>query len=76
MTKTHIYVTGMAYICYRDGINRITEILRDDIEPQSIHPHNIDARTKILCALRFYATGSMQGVVGDTVGVSQKSVSR
>jgi hypothetical protein len=31
---------------------------------------------KVLMALRFYASGSFQGVIADTFGLSQPSVSR
>ena len=38
--------------------------------------HVIPTSTQVLAALRFYASGSLQSVVADTVGLTQASVSR
>ena len=38
--------------------------------------HAIPTSTQVLATLRFYASGSFQSVVGDTVGLTQASVSR
>ena len=38
--------------------------------------HAIPTSTQVLAAVRFYASGSFQSVVADTVGLTQASVSR
>lgn len=58
----------------RNAINYITDMIKDDIS-HTKRNHALSALHQVLVALRFYATGSMQQVVGDTVGVSQPVVS-
>lgn len=60
----------------REGIMKIHDMVEDRIAPLSINSNNTSSLVKVLCALRFYATGSMQRVIGDTVGLSNNSVGR
>lgn len=46
------------------------------IEPETRRSKSIDARTQILVALRFYATGSFQEVLGDLVGCNKSTICR
>lgn len=58
---------SIAYIC---------ELLQEDLQPASLRNRAITVEQQVLTALRYYATGSMQLVLGDTLGLSQPSVSR
>lgn len=54
--------------------------LCDELEPDigrvTRRSHAVPTHTQVLTALRFYASGSFQSVVGDASGLSQSSVSR
>ena len=81
LDKTVVYNLKYEYVhvlnaLNRECIQRIHDIIKDDIEPLSTHGRAASSMVKLLCALRFYATGSLQRVTGDTVGLSQSSVSR
>ena len=52
------------------------DILHDDLQPPTARSHSIPATLQVLTALRYYAIGSFQQVVGDISGLSQASVSR
>ena len=60
----------------RGGIEFLADLLRADLQPVTARSHAIPLHLKILVALRFLATGSMQLTLSDTVKVSQPSVSR
>ena len=60
----------------------ITELIMDlcdqigpDIEPASNRNHAIPAILQIFCALRYYACGTFQHVVGDSIRIHRSSVS-
>ena len=61
---------------FRDGIARIYDVLRDEIQPNNFHAHAVNGEVKLLTALRFYATGDLLKLVGDSVGISEASASR
>ena len=44
--------------------------------PESNRGNPIAPQKQLLIALRFFATGSLQQVTGDTIGVSQPTISR
>ncbi|KAH9379403.1 hypothetical protein HPB48_016525 [Haemaphysalis longicornis] len=60
----------------KSAVHTLCGGLRDRLEPQ--RAGGLSTETKALCALRFFATGSYQNLVGsdESVGVSQASVSR
>ncbi|CAC5423008.1 HARBI1 [Mytilus coruscus] len=60
----------------REAILNIVDILTDDLEPKTMRSHSVPASLQVLTALRYYATGSFQQVVGDLVGLSQPTISR
>ncbi|CAC5402133.1 HARBI1 [Mytilus coruscus] len=60
----------------REAILNIVDILTDDLEPKTMRSHSVLASLQVLTALRYYATGSFQQVVGDLVGLSQPTISR
>jgi predicted transcriptional regulator len=51
-------------------------MLQDDLESSTFRNRALTPNMKVLMALRFYASGSFQGVIADTFGLSQPSVSR
>ena len=60
----------------REGINYITELLINDIAPKGNTNNPIPPVDRICAALQFYASGCFQRTDGDTLHVSQSSVSR
>jgi len=51
-------------------------MLHDDLQRSTKRNHALDVDQQILIALRFYATGNFQQVIGDTLGVDKSTVSR
>ena len=60
----------------RQHILEMVDVLSDHIGPWTERSHTIPATLQVLIALQYYASGSMQLVVADMVGVSQPTVSR
>lgn len=60
----------------RRAIYEIANILECDIDPVTQRNHSIPAVLQLLIALRFFATGCFQSVVGDVFHVNKSSVSR
>lgn len=60
----------------RHEILQLCEEIGPDICRPTNRTHAIPVHTQVLVALRFYASGSFQSVLSDTVGLSQASVSR
>lgn len=60
----------------RHCILDLIDTLSTDLEPPTMRSHSIPASLQIFAALRYYATGSFQQVIGDISGLSQPSVSR
>jgi nuclease HARBI1 len=50
--------------------------IKDDLEPETLRSQPISSMNQLLIALRFYATGSFQLVVGDTFAVDKATVCR
>ena len=62
---------------HRSAINAICELVEGDLLRPTFPQHNaLSVETQVLCGLRFFATGAMQTLVGDSIGISQASVSR
>ena len=57
-------------------VNALCLLLGKEIEPLATTNNAFTAMQKLCIALRFYATGSHQIVIGDGEGASQASVSR
>ena len=57
-------------------IAEIIETLTDDLAPPTQRNNPISVDTQVLLSLRLLASGSFQGVTGDTGNISQPSVSR
>ena len=60
----------------RAGIMELVRITEADLQHPTARNHALTPLQQVMVALRFYATGSMQIVVGDTIIVSQPTVSR
>ncbi|XP_050707633.1 putative nuclease HARBI1 [Eriocheir sinensis] len=60
----------------RQEIIRLCDELRPHLERRTRRAHALPTHTQVLAALRFFASGSFQTVIGDTVGMDQSSVSR
>ena len=54
----------------------LEELLGPDLRRRTNRNQSLTTLERIILALRFFATGSMQQVVGDTIRVSQPSASR
>ncbi|XP_060553824.1 putative nuclease HARBI1 [Ruditapes philippinarum] len=59
-----------------EGVNYIVNLLENDIKRSTKRNHAISPRNQVLLALRFFASGSMYEVIGDTCGFSKSTVSR
>ncbi|VDI31307.1 Hypothetical predicted protein [Mytilus galloprovincialis] len=65
-----------AYRFPRHKIIELCNELRPDLEKATLRSHSIPVELQVLSALRFYASGSFQNVIGDVFGLSQPSISR
>ena len=61
---------------FRRHINRIVDFLREDLQFAYNRKGSLTPEMQVLVALRFYASGSFQNLVGDTVSVHKSTVSR
>lgn len=64
------------YRMTRQCIMDVIDIVREDILNETNRSHALSVEQQTFAALRYYATGSFQLVTGDTLGLSQSSVSR
>lgn len=60
----------------REQILNLIDLLAPELDPPTDRSKSISATLQVFTALRYFATGSFQQVIGDTNGVSQPSVSR
>lgn len=60
----------------RHVLMEVIDLIRDRVEHPTNRSHAIPAVLQVLCAMRYYATGSFQLVTGDLGNISQPSVSR
>lgn len=58
--------------CILDLIN----LMAEDLEPPTLRSKSVLASLQVFMTLRYFATGSLQQVVADILGVSQPTVSR
>ena len=66
----------LRYRFRKNTVRVLTDLIRDEIEPKSTTNNAFSPEQKVCIALRYYATGSFQRVVGDTEGASQSSCHR
>ena len=64
------------YRLSRQLIIELTESLYEDLSPQTQRNHAISASLQVFSALRFFATGAFQELLGDSHGLSKASLSR
>ena len=64
------------YRLSRQLIMNLYDQIGDQLEPSTNRNHAFQAMLHIFCALHYYACGSYQNVVGDSIGVHRSSVSR
>ena len=60
----------------RQSILRLTDVLMESLESSTFRNFALTPVLKVLVALRYFASGSFQGVIGDTFGIAQPTVSR
>ena len=60
----------------RPAIIYLADMLSNDLKRKTRRSSPLPVVTQMMAALRFFASGSFQMVVGGTLGVSQSSVSR
>nr|XP_037288706.1 putative nuclease HARBI1 [Rhipicephalus microplus] len=60
----------------REHIRALCTTLEPRLQRPTARSRTLPVDVQVLLALRFYASGSFQSMVGDTVGVSQSSASR
>ena len=60
----------------RQDIKQIVDMLREDLQIGYMMNGALSPELQVLLTLRFYATGSLQIVAGDTVNVDKSTVSR
>lgn len=60
----------------QDSVMELLRLIDDEINPPSHLNNSLSSLEQLLIALRYFASGSHQLVVGDTLGVSQSAVSR
>ncbi|XP_062599917.1 putative nuclease HARBI1 [Saccostrea cucullata] len=64
------------YRMTRQCLMDVIDIVRKDVSHETKRSHALTPEEQTFAALRYYATGSFQQVVGDILGLSQPSVSR
>ena len=70
------HVLVRQYRLPRQAIMYLADILREVLQRRTNRSTPLPVTLQIMVALRFFASGSFQNVLGGTVGVSQSSVSR
>lgn len=60
----------------KNTVLHILERIGQNLTPPTSRNHSIDARTQLLVALRYYATGSFQMTIGDTFNLNKSTVCR
>ena len=64
------------YRLSRELIIELTESLYEDLSPQTQRNHAISVSLQVFTALRFFAIGAFQELLGDSHGLSKASLSR
>ena len=61
---------------WRDSIRYIINVLYDDLIRPTNRNHTLSVETQVLAALRFFASGSFEQVIGDVIGIDKSTMSR
>ncbi|XP_062570042.1 putative nuclease HARBI1 [Saccostrea cucullata] len=64
------------YRMTRHCLMDVIDMVRKDVSHETKRSHALTPEEQTFAALRYYATGSFQQVIGDILGLSQPSVSR
>ncbi|XP_063931798.1 putative nuclease HARBI1 [Zophobas morio] len=64
------------YRFYKDTVRHIITLIEDNIAPMTLRNCSLSPADQLLIALRFYATGAFQILVGDDYGVHKSTVCR
>jgi hypothetical protein len=64
------------YRFYKNTVGTIIDLVEDHISPMTLRTRSLSAAEQLLIALRFYATGAFQILVGDDYGVHKSTVCR
>ena len=67
------------YVRYRFWRHELVEIvqeLKPEIEHRTQRNHAVSSENQVLLALRFYATGAFQNLIGDSLGLHKSTASR
>ena len=64
------------YRMSRPTIMKVIDLVREDVKHDTRRSHAVPPEIQTLAAIRYYATGSFQKVIGDLMGTSQPSMSR
>ena len=60
----------------RQSIISIIDLVEDSLERPTKRSGSLPASLQVFAALRFFASGTQQRVIGDTLGISKSSVCR
>ncbi|XP_064646160.1 putative nuclease HARBI1 [Lineus longissimus] len=60
----------------RPVLMQVVDLLHEDVAHPTSRSHAVPASLQVLSAIRYYATGTFQLVDGDTVNLSQPTISR
>lgn len=64
------------YRLTRELIIHLHDMIHEDLDPKTNRNHAVPAMLQIFCALRYYATGTFQSVIGEGLGLHRSTVSR
>lgn len=57
-------------------VNELLYMIGENLEPLTRRNHSISSKLQLVVALRYFATGTFQAVMGDSVGIHKSTVSR
>ena len=60
----------------KPAVEYLINILNNDLKPSIFRPLSLTVEEKVVAALRYFASGSFQTIVGDSYNISQSSSSR
>ena len=64
------------FLFRRDSILFIVDVVHDDLVRPTNRNHALSVETQVLAALRFFACGSFDQVVGDVIGIDKSTMCR
>ncbi|KAK4882192.1 hypothetical protein RN001_005511 [Aquatica leii] len=60
----------------KETVTEILHLLTDDIKPSTYRNKSVNPMNQLLLTLRFYAAGSFQQLIGDSMNVHKSTISR